>query len=198
MEETLRKITELSSIQSQELSKFKDVTEYEICLLHIEKHINAAILLYNNGFFEQSTFLIITILEEISKAEICVYRGFGKDKESVRRNKDGLFNHKSKHLAIANDITFKYLKTKKKYGAELTDEILKNLKEGYYINIRENALYFKNINGKCIVSDKAINSESTKVLLLICLEIFEDRLFGFSNKTDIITDRVLSRYDEIK
>lgn len=198
MEETFKKITELSSIQSPELTKFNDLTEYEICLLHIEKHINAAILLFNNGFFEQSTFLIITVLEEISKAEICIYRGLGGNKEAVKRNKDGLFNHKSKHLAIANDITFKFLKTKEIYGEELINFILKNLKNGYYITIRENSLYFKNINGKCIVSDKTITKDSTKILLLICLEIFEDRLFGFSYQTDIITDRVLSKYNDIK
>lgn len=197
MEDTFKKITELSSIQSENLTKFKDVVEYEICLLHIEEHIDAAILLFKNGFLDQATFLIITVLEEISKAEICIYRGFGGQNKFVKRAKDGLFNHKSKHLAIANDITFKYLKTKKLYGKDLIDGILKNLKDGYYISIRENSLYFKNIDGECIVSDKNITKDSTKILLLICLEIFEDRLFGFSDQTDIITDRVLSKYNDI-
>ena len=198
MEETFKKIAELSSIQSENLTKFENVIEYEKCLLHIEEHIDAAILLFKNGFFDQATFLIITIFEEVSKAEICVYRGFGKQNKLVNRAKDGLFNHKSKHLAIANDITFKYLKTKKIYGEDLIDRILKNLKNGYYISIRENALYFKNIEGKCVVSDKNITKNTTKVLLLICLEIFEDRLFGFSHQTDIITDRVLSKYNDIQ
>jgi len=198
MEETFKKIAELSSIQSENLTKFNNIKEYEKCLLHIEKHIEAAILLFKNNFFDQSTFLIVTILEEISKAEICVYRGFGKQNKLVNRAKDALFNHKTKHLAIANDITFKYLKTNSIYGENLISEILRNLKNGFYISIRENALYFKNIDGKCVVSDKNITRENTKILLLICLEIFEDRLFGFSHQTDIITDRVLSKYNDIQ
>ena len=37
----------------------------------------------------------------------------------------------------------------------------------------------------------------TRNLLLICIELFEDRLFGASSKTDIITDRVLLKLKAI-
>lgn len=59
MEETFKKITELSSIQSEKLTKFKDIAEYEICLLNIERHIDAAILLFNNGFLTKHFYIIV-------------------------------------------------------------------------------------------------------------------------------------------
>ena len=74
-----------------------------------------------------------------------------------------------------------------------TLDILTKLKKGALIKIRENALYFKNINGKCLISDKFINEENSKLLLMICIEVFEDRLFGAFTKTDQITDRVLEK-----
>ena len=193
MNDTYQKIGELISIKSENLSEFMNVDEYEKCLLNIEKHINASILLHKNSFYDQSIFLTITAFEEITKAEICLYRGLNKDKNLVKRNKDGLFNHKIKHLTVANDITFEYLKTKQIFGVDKILDILTKLKKGDLIEIRENALYFKNINGKCLISDKFINEGNSKLLLMICIEVFEDRLFGAYIKTDLITDRVLEK-----
>jgi AbiV family abortive infection protein len=130
MNDTFRKIGELISIKSENLSEFMNVDEYEKCLLNIEKHINASILLYKNSFYDQSIFLTITAFEEITKAEICLYRGLNKEKKIVKRNRDGLFNHKTKHLTVANDITFEYLKTKRTFGADKIIDILTKFKKG--------------------------------------------------------------------
>jgi AbiV family abortive infection protein len=105
------KISELSNIKSEKLLEFKSIEDFEKCLLHIENLIDSAILLYKNNFITQSFFITITSIEEIAKAEVCVYRGLQKEnKIVVKRNKDGLFNHKSKHIISANDITFNYFK----------------------------------------------------------------------------------------
>ena len=45
MNNTFQKIGELISIKSENLSEFMNVDEYEKCLLNIEKHINASILI---------------------------------------------------------------------------------------------------------------------------------------------------------
>jgi AbiV family abortive infection protein len=193
MNNTFQKINELIAIESENLTEFNDVYEYEKCLLHIERIIDSSIILFKNSLYQQSIFLTITAFEETTKAEICLYRGLSKNKQTVKRNKDGLFNHKIKHITVANDITFNYLKTEKIYGKEKIQEILENLKSGKFIEIRENSLYFKNIGGKCVISDEFINEENSKLLLMICIEVFEDRLFGAYERTDIITDRVLEK-----
>lgn len=56
MEETFKKIAELSSIQSENQTKFNNIKEYEKCLLHIGKHIEAAILLFKNNFCDKQPF----------------------------------------------------------------------------------------------------------------------------------------------
>lgn len=197
MLETFRIIKKLCSVRSANLTGFDNTFEYEKCLLHIENLIDSAILLFKNNYYEQSTFLIITILEEISKAEICIYRGNGKDIPTVKRGKDGLYNHKLKHHAIANDIIFKYLKAREIYGIKTTNDVLLKLKSGAYITIRENALYFRTINGKCIVSDESITEKSTKVLLSICIEVFDDIFWGLSAQSNVILDRVTEKFRAI-
>ena len=161
--DTFETINELIKIKSEHLTEFSDVHEYEKWLLHIEKIVDSSILLYHNSFYQQAIFLIITAFEEITKAEICLYRGLSEKKEVVKRNKDGLFNHKTKHLTIANEITFSYLKSENKFGKFKIKEVYDNLKTGKFIEIRENALYFKNIEGKCIISNDYITEESTKL-----------------------------------
>jgi AbiV family abortive infection protein len=192
------KIRELSNIKSEKLLEFKSVEDYEKCLLHIESLINSAILLYKNNFINQSFFMIITSIEEIAKAEVCVYRGLQKENKSlVNRNKDGLFNHKSKHIVSANEITFNYLKSAQKIGLNELNRIKKKLNDGDYINLREYSIYFENtINGTNTPGD-FITKKDCLNLLLICIELFEDRLFGFSGRTDLITDRVLEKLKEL-
>ncbi len=192
------KISELSNIKSEKLLEFKSIEDFEKCLLHIENLIDSAILLYKNNFITQSFFITITSIEEIAKAEVCVYRGLQKEnKIVVKRNKDGLFNHKSKHIISANDITFNYLKSISKIGLKEVNKIKEKLINGDFINLRESSIYFENtLNGTKTPNDFVTQKDSLN-LLLICIELCEDRLFGFSEKTDIITDRVLEKLNKL-
>jgi AbiV family abortive infection protein len=191
-------ISVLSSIKSEKLTDFKNVDEYEKCLLHIESLINSSILLYKNKFFNQSLFITISTIEEIAKAEVCLYRGLQKEsKTNVKRRKDGLYSHKTKHIVSANEITFKYLKSEKRIGKNKISIILNNLNNGTYSIIREKSLYFENIDGICKTPLNEFTEIEVRDLLLICIELFEDRLFGAYAKTDIITDRVLLKLNEI-
>ncbi|UQD57576.1 AbiV family abortive infection protein [Flavobacterium sp. K5-23] len=192
-----QKIEELSNVKSENLLGFKSMEDYEKCLLHIENLLNSAILLYKNNFINQSFFLTITSIEEIAKAEVCIYRGFQKPDKTVKRNKDGLFNHKTKHLVAANEITFKFLKSISKIGIEETILIKDKLNNGEFVSLRESSLYFENCQNGTKTPNDLITKTDCLNLLLICIEIFEDRLFGFSDKTDIITDRVLMKLNEI-
>ena len=197
-EDFFSKISELSNIKSDKLTEFNNVEAYEKCLLHIEQLINSSILLYKNKFYNQSLFITITVIEEIAKAEVCLYRGIGKDvKKNVKRRKDGLYNHKSKHIVSANEITFRFLKSEKRIGKNRVNDILNKLNNGTYTQIRESCLYFENINGICNTPQGRFTDFDARDLLLISIELFEDRLFGAYLKTDIITDRVLLKLNEI-
>jgi AbiV family abortive infection protein len=192
------KISELSNIKSEKLLEFKSIEDFEKCLLHIENLIDSAILLYKNNFVSQSVFITITSIEEIAKAEVCIYRGLQKEnKVVVKRNKDGLFNHKSKHIISANDITFNYLKSISKIGLKEVNKIKEKLNNGDFINLRELSIYFENtLNGTKTPIDFVTKKDCLN-LLLICIELCEDRLFGFSKRTDLITDRVLEKLNEL-
>ena len=189
-------INDLSIIDSDNLTRFESIEELKKCLLHIEQILDASILLYKNNFFEQSVFLVITTLEEISKAEVCAFR-YPNNTDRVKRSKDGLFNHHIKHSIAANEVTFNFLKIKEKYGVKKIQAIFEKLKNGSFINIRENSLYFRCNKGKLKTSDDFISQENNKILLELCIEIFEDRLFGYSDQTDFITDRVLQKLELI-
>ena len=192
-----QKIEELSNITSENLLGFKSIEDYEKSLLHIESLINSAILLYKNNFINQSFFLTITSIEEIAKADVCIHRGIQKPNKIVKRSKDGLFNHKTKHHVAANEITFKFLKSISKIGIEETILIKDKLNKGEFVILRESLLYFENCENGTKTPTELITKTDSLNLLLICIEVFEDRLFGFSEKTDIITDRVLKKLNEI-
>ena len=192
----IQTIDELSDITSENLIGFKYCKDYEDTLLHIETLIDSSILLYKNNFINQSFFFTITAIEEISKAVVCLHRNREGENE-VKRQKDSLFNHKIKHKIAANDIFFQYTKLKKKIGKEKVSLIYNNLKSGHYSKLRESAIYFQISVDTVQLPYSLIESDEAGNILLLCIELFEDSLFGVSDKSDIITDRVLSKFRRV-
>jgi hypothetical protein len=89
------------------------------------------------------------------------------------------------------------LKSISKIGLKEVNKIKEKLINGDFINLRESSIYFENtLNGTKTPNDFVTQKDSLN-LLLICIELCEDRLFGFSEKTDIITDRVLEKLNKL-
>lgn len=182
-------IKELIEITSENLKGFNNKEEFAQTLNHIENIIDSSILLFKHGFYNQSLFFSITAFEEIIKAEICIYRGFG-NKPIVKRSKDGLYIHEIKHLLAADEIFFNYIKERKLFGLEKIKEIQVKFKNGYYLKLREESIYFQSSSKGLKLPQEVISKLESKIILIICMEFCEDKLSGYSNKGDLTTDRV--------
>jgi AbiV family abortive infection protein len=189
-------INELTEISSEKLKGFKDQNEFAETLKHIENLIENSFLLFRNKFFSQSLFLTITAFEEISKTEVCIFRGFS-EKPNVKRSKDGLFNHKTKHLIASNEIFFKYTKAEKLFGKEKILEIQKKLENGNFIKLREESLYFESTKNGVKLPNKIITELDSRLTLFLCIELFEDRFLGLSKDADLISNRMTRKLDTL-
>ena len=189
-------INELTEISSEKLKGFKDSDEFVETLKHIENLIDSSLLLLKNRFYSQSLFLTITALEEISKTEVCIFRGFN-DKPIVKRSKDGLFNHKTKHLIASNEIFFEFSKGKKFFGKEKVDDIQRKLENGNFLKLREESIYFESTENGVKLPNKIIDELDSRLILFLCIELFEDRFLGWSKDADLISNRITSKLDSL-
>ena len=187
-------INELTEISSEKLIGFKDSSEFIEALKHIENLIEGSLLLFQNKFYSQSLFMTITALEEISKAEVCIFRGFS-EKPNVKRSKDGLFNHKTKHLIASNEIFFKFTKAEKIFGKEKMREIQEMLENGNFIKLREESIYFESTKNGLQIPHKISNELDSRIMLFLCIELFEDRFLGLSKDADLVSERITSKLD---
>ena len=186
-----------AQISSDELIGFKSQEEYERAILHTESLIHSSILLFKSRFFAQSLFLTISAIEEIAKIEVCMFRGRAKT-EDVKRQKDSLFNHSKKHQMSANSVILIGDRLGKSLGIDRAKQVFEDLQNGKYSKIRENCLYFsRNVDGLQIPT-QSISMDSAIELLLVCIEMVDDKFWGVTNQATLVCERLNKLYPEIE
>lgn len=145
--------------------------------------------------FGSSVFLAITAIEEIAKAEIGIYRRSEKNDE-VKRHKDPLFNHLSKHRMAILTTVFMGKRLEDALGKERCEQLLSEVAEGSLRELRENALYFQNVDGQFITPRELINKDKSKEILLLAIEAADDRLIGYTEHTGVIEEKLNKLFEE--
>lgn len=197
MDNTIQLIYKSTNISSENLIGFKDITEFEKALVHLKDLILSSKKLLDNLFETQSLFLSITALEEIAKIEICIYRGF-QNREIKKRTKDPLFNHKSKHAISANPVILIGDRLKNSIGEERLNDIFKKLQDGKFVETRESCIYFQRDKNALLIPDEMIEKKLAYEILLVVLEMVDDKFWGLTNKASIISDELNDLYVEVE
>jgi AbiV family abortive infection protein len=197
MEDVTKLIEKSIGISSENLIGFKDSYEFDIVLCHLRDMFRSSKLLLDNGFFSQSLFLTITVLEEIAKTEVCIFRGFGSTEEK-KRSKDPLFNHKSKHMISANPILLIGDRLKNSLGSERLDYLFKELESGNFLDIREKCLYFERNKETIVIPTETIDPILSMEMILIVIEMFDDKFVGITPPADEISIELKYMYIDIE
>jgi len=147
--------------------------------------------------FGSSVFFSITAIEEIAKTEIGIYRRSNKPDE-VKRNKDPLFNHLSKHRIAILPTVFMSKRLEDALSKERCEKLLSEVTNGSLKDLRESSLYFQNINGEFITPSDITNQNKSKEILLLAIEAADDRLVGYTNHTALIEVRLNEIFEYTK
>lgn len=181
----IRKATEEFS---DDLIGFKSSAEFDKALIHIENLILSAITLIEKNNHATAQFLIITAIEEMAKAEICIYRR--ENKKNVKRSKDALFRHSTKHKISANPIILIGNRLKNILGSERVKEIFQKFQNGGIAKERENTLYFYRTESVFHIPGDSYGAKDNIELLLIAIEMMDDKFWGLTERATEICENL--------
>lgn len=145
--------------------------------------------------FGSSVFMAITAIEEIAKAKIGIYRRT-EHSDEVKRHKDPLFNHLSKHRMAILPTVFMGKRLEDALGKERCDQLLGQVADGLLKELRESSLYFQNIDGEFITPKDLLGKDNAKEVLLLAIEAADDRLIGYTGHTGVIEARLNELFEE--
>lgn len=164
---------------------------------HILLLIEDSYSCFNRESFGSSVFLAITAIEEIAKAETGIYRRSGNS-DGTKRHKDPLFNHLSKHRMAILPTVFMGQRLEDALGKQRCEQLLSEVAEGSLRDLREDSLYFQNIDGEFITPRELIDKNKSKEVLLLTIEAADDRLVDYTNHTGLIEVRLNEIFEGAK
>lgn len=147
---------------------------------HIFSLLVDAHLLINGNSCNTAAFMLITAIEECAKADICIYR---KTSAHVKRSEDPLYSHVRKHSLAANPIALIGTRLGASLGQERVEGIFQDLAKGKYKAVREEALYFTKSVMRLHIPKEQFSKREVSELLLVAIEIVDDRLVGYTDHT---------------
>ncbi len=157
----------------------KTSKEFDLGVTHVVQLLKDAELLYCNHSYTSSIFLSITALEEIAKVHV---GSFTDGKHPTKENGRNLFrDHKVKHKLVALPTVAMGSRLEVAIGKAEVTKLMNLAKNGGFVKIREDALYFQRINDKLVVPSYVLSSSLSRSLLLFAIEAFDDALVGSTN-----------------
>ncbi len=179
-------------------SKDNYIDEFNRGCDHVASLIESAFHLYQLGFYPTSAFISITAIEEIAKLEIAIYRHEGTTEPLRHRRQDYLFSHKAKHSIALQETIASGTRLREVIGEERVRELLDMGETGRLVEIREKSLYVNVVNGKFTIPSDVVSKLDSRDLLLLALEVWDDRLVGLTNHTYEIDERMVRIFECVK
>ena len=167
--------------------------ELNKCLDHVVQLISDSYVLYINNSYISSSFLAISVLEEVGKIQMGI---FIKGSDSYVR-KDKLRDHKSKQIVGASYTICMGERIKNAISNENLEKIFQFIYSGELKDLREKAIYCDRKNNNIVTPKDLITQELARNLLLFAIESFDDNLVGWtdysielSKKTDLFFETI--------
>ena len=164
---------------------------------HIHGLLVDSYRLYAAGSFSTSTFLSITAIEETAKLEIAIYRQEEQTAPVSNRYGDALFNHKSKHLIALQEVITIGDRLPKAISEQRVRELLDMAETGDLLYLRESALYIDSLNGSFICPSERVSQSASREILLLALEVWDDRLVGYSEHTYELNKGLMKIFEDV-
>ncbi|MFS9059757.1 AbiV family abortive infection protein [Streptococcus infantis] len=151
--------------------------ELNKCLDHVVQLISDSYVLYINNSYTFSSFLAISVLEEVGKIQMGI---FIKGSDSYVR-KDKLRDHKSKQIVGASYTICMGERIKNAISNENLEKIFQFIYSGELKDLREKVIYCDRKNNSIVTPKDLITQELARNLLLFAIESFDDNLVGWTN-----------------
>ena len=159
--------------------------------------LHDAYLLFKAGSFSTVVFLAITAIEEIAKLEIAVFRNEQQTAQVKRRRDDHLFSHKAKHSIALQEVIAIGTRLPEAIGEQRVRDLLDMAESGKLVALRESALYTDNIDGEFVCPADRIDKNIAREILLLSLEVWDDRLVGLTNHTYELNRELVDIFNEV-
>lgn len=178
-------------------SKDNYIEEFNRGCDHVVELLRNSFQLYKSAVFSTSVFISITTIEEIAKLDIAVYRREERTEPAKNRREDHLFNHKAKHSIALQEVIAIGMKLPKAIGEDRVRKLLDMAETGELIGLREASLYTDVVDGQFITPAERISKKEAKELLLLALEVWDDRLVGLTNHTFELDQEMMNCFQEV-
>lgn len=152
--------------------------DFNRCFDHVMGLLKDATLLFKSGSYATSAFMSIAAIEESSKSELSLYTR--REPEDKHRN-DPLCDHKKKETAAAMHTVAMGGRLVDALGDERIEELYELAYSGELKRLREDALYWDIKNGRIGLPEDVVDRALARDLLLFSIEVFDDRLVGYTH-----------------
>lgn len=152
--------------------------DFNRCFDHVMGLLKDAALLFKSGSYATSAFMSIAAIEESSKSELSLYTR--REPEDKHRN-DPLRDHKKKETAAAMHTVAMGGRLVDALGDERIEELYELAYSGELKRLREDALYWDIKNGRIELPEDVVDRALARDLLLFSIEVFDDRLVGYTH-----------------
>jgi AbiV family abortive infection protein len=165
---------------------------------HVLRLLESAILLFLNEDHSTAIFIAITAIEEIAKLQVSVFRNELRTEQATKRHEDHLFQHKSKHVIALQEVIVVGTRLPEAIGEERVRELLGMAENGSLLKMRESSLYADTVDGQFLVPFERFTKSDGRDLLLLALEVWDDRLYGLTNHSCTVDKRMTELFEQIK
>ena len=152
--------------------------DFNRCFDHVMGLLKDAALLFKSGSYATSAFMSIAAIEESGKSELSLYTR--QEPENKLRN-DPLRDHKKKETAAVIHTVAMGGRLVDALGDKRIEELCELAYSGELKRLREDALYWDIKNGRIELPEDVVDRALARDLLLFSIEVFDDRLVGYTH-----------------
>ena len=152
--------------------------DFNRCFDHVMGLLKDAALLFKSGSYATSAFMSIAAIEESGKSELSLYTR--QEPENKLRN-DPLRDHKKKETAAVMHTVAMGGRLVDALGDKRIEELCELAYSGELKRLREDALYWDIKNGRIELPEDVVDRALARDLLLFSIEVFDDRLVGYTH-----------------
>jgi AbiV family abortive infection protein len=191
-------IVESCAVKSPGYTGLHDRAEFNAAAGHVRDLVVESIILLHAGARARSLFLAITALEELAKIKVGYFRSREATSLDVKRSKDPLFNHASKHKIAFDPVLLIGQRLANSIGADRVREIFSLYADGTYSALRERSLYFSRGTDGLKLPSNEVTLTLAAEHVLIAIEAFDDFFDFMTREVSAMCKQLMGLYPEVE
>jgi AbiV family abortive infection protein len=196
--ELLDLIVESCAVRSPDYTGLHDRGEFNAAAGHVRDLVVESIILLRAGAHARSLFLAVTAFEELAKIKVGHMRSQGRTTTDVKRGKDPLFNHASKHKIAFDPVLLIGKRLANSIGADRVREIFALYAGGTYSALRERSLYFSRGGDGLKLPSVEVTLTLAAEHVLIAIEAFDDFFDFMTQGVSEMCEQLNGLYPEVE